>query len=186
FRHDVIHAPRTRALPRLRQGRDRRRAELDRGTELPFRGKPRRGRHLRFHRAGQRRQAVDGQDRRGPDVRPQLHRPRRTRLGSHAHGHVGHLSAQQVRGGTVRWVGHPNLEVSPVLTQPYTVVDAFTSSAFSGNPAAVVVLDSPADEPWMRLVAREFNLSETAFTYPEDAENNAWRLRWFTPAVEVD
>lgn len=73
-----------------------------------------------------------------------------------------------------------------MLTQPYTVVDAFTSRAFSGNPAAVVVLDSPADESWMRLVAREFNLSETAFTYPESPENNVWRLRWFTPTVEVD
>lgn len=73
-----------------------------------------------------------------------------------------------------------------MLTQPYTVVDAFTSSAFRGNPAAVVVLDSPADESWMRLVAREFNLSETAFAHPEGPEGDVWRLRWFTPAVEVD
>lgn len=73
-----------------------------------------------------------------------------------------------------------------MLTQPYTVVDAFTSRAFSGNPAAVVVLDAPQGESWMRLVAREFNLSETAFTYPEGRGSDVWRLRWFTPSVEVD
>ena len=70
-----------------------------------------------------------------------------------------------------------------MLTQPYTVVDAFADRPFAGNPAAVVVLDGPPDEGWMRLVAREFNLSETAFTYPE---GSAWRLRWLTPTVEVD
>lgn len=62
-------------------------------------------------------------------------------------------------------------------------VDAFTSKPFAGNPAAVCVLDSPADEAWMRDVAREMNLSETAFLHPEDG---GYRLRWFTPAVEVD
>lgn len=76
-----------------------------------------------------------------------------------------------------------DIPAAPALTQPYTVVDAFAEDAFAGNPAAVVVLDEPADEQWMRLVAREFNLSETAFTHPE---GDAWRLRWFTPSVEVD
>jgi len=62
-------------------------------------------------------------------------------------------------------------------------VDAFTNRPFAGNPAAVCVLrESPADQ-WMRDVAREMNLSETAFLVPE---NGAFRLRWFTPAVEVD
>jgi PhzF family phenazine biosynthesis protein len=65
-----------------------------------------------------------------------------------------------------------------------TVVDAFTSRAYAGNPAAVVVLDGPADERWMRDVAREMNLSETAFTHPL-GDGDGWRLRWFTPAVEV-
>jgi predicted PhzF superfamily epimerase YddE/YHI9 len=64
-----------------------------------------------------------------------------------------------------------------------TVVDAFTSKPFSGNPAAVCVLERPADESWMRHVAREMNLSETAFLVPRDS---GWDLRWFTPAVEVD
>ncbi len=62
-------------------------------------------------------------------------------------------------------------------------VDAFTSQAFSGNPAAVCVLPAPPADEWMRNVAREMNLSETAFLTPED---DGYRLRWFTPAVEVD
>lgn len=62
-------------------------------------------------------------------------------------------------------------------------VDAFTSIPFAGNPAAVCVLPAPADESWMRNVAREMNLSETAFLHPE---NGGYRLRWLTPVVEVD
>jgi PhzF family phenazine biosynthesis protein len=62
-------------------------------------------------------------------------------------------------------------------------VDAFTSTPFAGNPAAVCVLPSAADEQWMRDVAREMNLSETAFLHPE---NGGYRLRWLTPAIEVD
>ena len=62
-------------------------------------------------------------------------------------------------------------------------VDAFTNKAFSGNPAAVCVLAQPASDEWMRNVAREMNLSETAFLTPHDG---GYRLRWFTPAVEVD
>src|ERR1700735_3555858 len=62
-------------------------------------------------------------------------------------------------------------------------VDAFTSTPFAGNPAAVCVLPSAADENWMRDVAREMNLSETAFLHPE---NGGYRLRWLTPAIEVD
>ena len=65
---------------------------------------------------------------------------------------------------------------------PLYQVDAFTDRPFQGNPAAVCVLDSPADEGWMQAVAREMNLSETAFVSPEDGH---YRLRWFTPATEV-
>ena len=61
-------------------------------------------------------------------------------------------------------------------------VDAFTDVPFKGNPAAVCLLAGPADESWMQQVAREMNLSETAFLYPEA---DGFRLRWFTPAVEV-
>jgi PhzF family phenazine biosynthesis protein len=62
-------------------------------------------------------------------------------------------------------------------------VDAFTNKAFSGNPAAVCVLPEPASDDWMRKVAAEMNLSETAFLTPHDG---GYRLRWFTPALEVD
>ncbi len=65
---------------------------------------------------------------------------------------------------------------------PLFLVDAFTQHPFSGNPAAVCVLPTPGDEHWMRLVAREMNLSETAFLHGQGSE---WSLRWFTPAVEV-
>jgi PhzF family phenazine biosynthesis protein len=62
-------------------------------------------------------------------------------------------------------------------------VDAFTARPFGGNPAAVCVLPAPPNEEWMRNVACEMNLSETAFLHPE---NGGYRLRWLTPAVEVD
>ena len=61
-------------------------------------------------------------------------------------------------------------------------VDAFTSKPFAGNPAAVCVLSGPRDASWMQDVAREMNLSETAFLLAHDA---GYRLRWFTPAAEV-
>lgn len=70
------------------------------------------------------------------------------------------------------------------MTTPLFQVDAFTDRAFAGNPAAVCLLDGPADEPFMQAVAAEMNLSETAFVSPGDAEG-ALRLRWFTPAAEV-
>lgn len=62
------------------------------------------------------------------------------------------------------------------------VVDAFTDRPFAGNPAAVCILPAAADEAWMQLVAREMNLSETAFLHPA---GEGFALRWFTPAVEV-
>lgn len=62
-------------------------------------------------------------------------------------------------------------------------VDAFTSQPFAGNPAAVCLLDGPADARWMQGIAREMNVSETAFVEPA---GELWGLRWFTPLVEVD
>ncbi len=62
-------------------------------------------------------------------------------------------------------------------------VDAFTDRPFAGNPAAVCILPHPRPEQWMRDVAREMNLSETAFLTPQDGGYN---LRWLTPTVEVD
>ena len=68
------------------------------------------------------------------------------------------------------------------MTVPVFQVDAFTERPFAGNPAAVCVLPAPRDERWMQDVAREMNLSETAFLHPQDA---SYALRWFTPAAEV-
>jgi PhzF family phenazine biosynthesis protein len=94
------------------------------------------------------------------------------------------------------------------------IVDAFTDRPFGGNPAGVVVLDSSSfpDEGWMRRVAAEVNLSETAFVHPLAGPDSAlagadsapassdsalagsdsalsggadFALRWFTPSVEV-
>ena len=62
-------------------------------------------------------------------------------------------------------------------------VDAFTAVPFAGNPAAVCVLPAPRADDWMRNVALEMNLSETAFLHPV---SDGYSLRWFTPAVEVD
>jgi PhzF family phenazine biosynthesis protein len=69
------------------------------------------------------------------------------------------------------------------MTQTIHQVDAFTDRPFRGNPAAVCILDQPAPEPWMQSVALEMNLSETAFVHPI---GDAWGLRWFTPALEVE
>jgi PhzF family phenazine biosynthesis protein len=65
---------------------------------------------------------------------------------------------------------------------PLFQVDAFSARPFSGNPAAVCLLDGPAESEWMQSVAAEMNLSETAFVVPH---GDAFGLRWFTPAVEV-
>jgi PhzF family phenazine biosynthesis protein len=62
-------------------------------------------------------------------------------------------------------------------------VDAFTDRPFAGNPAAVCILDGVRDARWMQDVAREMNLSETAFLV---RGADGFGLRWFTPAVEVD
>jgi PhzF family phenazine biosynthesis protein len=69
------------------------------------------------------------------------------------------------------------------VSQTLIQVDAFTDRPFGGNPAAVLVLPGEADPQWMQSVASEMNLSETAFVIPEGGD---FRLRWFTPRVEVD
>jgi PhzF family phenazine biosynthesis protein len=65
-------------------------------------------------------------------------------------------------------------------------VDAFTDRPFTGNPAAVVVLDEAPPDDWMAALAREMNLSETAFVIREALPDADFRLRWFTPAMEAD
>lgn len=68
------------------------------------------------------------------------------------------------------------------MTTLFAIVDAFTGVPFAGNPAAVCLVPTPRDATWMQLVAREMNLSETAFL---QRQGDAFALRWFTPTVEV-
>lgn len=69
------------------------------------------------------------------------------------------------------------------MSIPLHHVDAFADEPFTGNPAAVCLLpERTSDERWMQLVARDMNLSETAFVSPR---SDGFDLRWFTPAVEV-
>lgn len=63
------------------------------------------------------------------------------------------------------------------------IVDAFTNKVFSGNPAAVCVMDKWPEETWMMRLAAENNLSETAFIVKEET---GYHLRWFTPGTEVE
>ena len=63
------------------------------------------------------------------------------------------------------------------------IVDAFTNKPFSGNPAAVCIMDKWPAEDFMRRLAMENNLSETAFAVKEE---QGYHLRWFTPGTEVD
>ncbi len=66
---------------------------------------------------------------------------------------------------------------------PVFRVSAFTRDVFAGNPAAVCPLQEWLDDEMLQAIARENNLSETAFIMPCD---DGWRLRWFTPVMEVD
>ncbi len=66
--------------------------------------------------------------------------------------------------------------------RPYWVVDAFATQLFAGNPAAVMLPETPLPDALMQSIAAENNLSETAFAVREEG---GWHLRWFTPAAEV-
>jgi predicted PhzF superfamily epimerase YddE/YHI9 len=70
------------------------------------------------------------------------------------------------------------------MVMELTIVDAFTSRPFAGNPAAVAILDSFPDDSVMQGIAREMNLSETAFVVAR--ADGDFDLRWFTPTVEVE
>src|SRR5262245_16779409 len=68
------------------------------------------------------------------------------------------------------------------MRTPIFQVDAFTTSRFAGNPAAVMPLDRFPDATLMQTVAAENNLAETAFLVRDGGD---YRLRWFTPTTEV-
>ena len=69
-------------------------------------------------------------------------------------------------------------------TIPFWQVDAFTSEVFSGNPAAVCVMEHWLPDDLLQQIAAENNLSETAFLVAK--EGGGYRLRWMTPVAEVD
>lgn len=66
---------------------------------------------------------------------------------------------------------------------PIHIVDAFASTRFTGNPAAVVLFDRYPDDAVLQAIAAENNLAETA--YPVPTGDGRWELRWFTPTIEV-
>jgi PhzF family phenazine biosynthesis protein len=66
---------------------------------------------------------------------------------------------------------------------PLYQIDAFASEVFHGNPAGVVPLEQWLDEATMQAIAAENNLAETAFFVREPS---GWRIRWFTPAAEIE
>jgi PhzF family phenazine biosynthesis protein len=68
------------------------------------------------------------------------------------------------------------------MSLPIYKVDAFTSQLFGGNPAAVILMTTFPDDGLLRRIAAENNVPETAFLVPD---NGNYRLRWFTPTVEV-
>jgi len=68
---------------------------------------------------------------------------------------------------------------------PFFQVDAFADRPLTGNPAAVMPLESWLDESVMQAIAAENNLAETAFTVPTDRDDADYELRWFTPESEV-
>ncbi|XP_012872507.1 PREDICTED: phenazine biosynthesis-like domain-containing protein [Dipodomys ordii] len=73
---------------------------------------------------------------------------------------------------------------------PIFIADAFTARAFCGNPAAVCLLENELENDTYQNIAKEMNLSETAFIRrlsPTDnfAQSSCFGLRWFTPASEV-
>lgn len=72
--------------------------------------------------------------------------------------------------------------IKPMFRTPIFQIDAFASRLFTGNPAAVLPMKNFPDDRTMQAVAAENNLAETAFLVPQGGD---YRLRWFTPAVEV-
>ena len=77
------------------------------------------------------------------------------------------------------------------MPHPIWVVDAFTLKPFTGNPAAVVLLDSaPQNDEILQSLAAEMRHSETCFVWPisgyDDHDAASYGLRWFTPTCEVD
>src|SRR4029079_15497636 len=79
----------------------------------------------------------------------------------------------------------PTKRASAPMRLPYHILDVFTNQRFGGNPLAVVLGADGLETKRMQTIAREFNLSETAFVCkPQHAAHTA-RVRIFTPAIEM-
>ncbi|MEF2098047.1 PhzF family phenazine biosynthesis protein [Bacillus sp. CFBP9009] len=63
-----------------------------------------------------------------------------------------------------------------------TIINTFTDQPFKGNPAAACLLTVESDTEWMQRIAKEINMPVTAFIQPQNGE---WKLRWFTPSIEI-
>ncbi len=75
------------------------------------------------------------------------------------------------------------MTAAPAATLPIYFVDAFADRPYAGNPAAICPLERWLAEPAMQAIAAEIGFSETAFVV---REGEGWRIRWFTPTIEVD
>ncbi len=82
------------------------------------------------------------------------------------------------------WLGPPSCPIATLLAMelPVWFVNAFTSRPFAGNPAAVIPLQDWLPEPLMLAIARENDLSETAYLV---GSHGQYEIRWFTPTTEV-
>jgi trans-2,3-dihydro-3-hydroxyanthranilate isomerase len=67
----------------------------------------------------------------------------------------------------------------------YQLVDVFTGERFGGNPLAVFTNGRGLETEMMQRIAKELNLSETVFVLPPDDSTNDYKLRIFTPAIEL-
>lgn len=86
---------------------------------------------------------------------------------------------------SVAWSGVTPLAEELALSLDYHVVDVFTDRAFAGNPLAVVLGADRLGDSQLQALAREFHLSETAFPVDRGLAGADYRLRIFTPSVEL-
>lgn len=104
-------------------------------------------------------------------------------------GHVSSKGEKEVKRAPSK-AGSSQTEPVRKMKLPIFIADAFTATAFRGNPAAVCLLESTLQEDAHQQIAREMNLSETAFIrklQPTDSftQSSCFGLRWFTPVSEV-
>ena len=71
------------------------------------------------------------------------------------------------------------------MRYPFWTADVFTDRAFAGNPLAVVGDATGLSTEQMQAIAHEFNLSETTFVLPPESKEHTFRLRIFTPLIEL-